>query len=99
MTTIPADLACRHLASLWPAPARFAVIAPGDAAAAGDAGLAARATALLAAMPAGARVLRDEDVVLVRAADGAPAIAADVPGAALPGLLEADLLRLTSAPA
>ncbi len=96
MTTIPADLACRHLASLWPAPARFAVVAPGGGAGAGDAGLAGRAARLLADLPASARVIRDEDVIVVRDGDGA-ALAADVPGAALPGLLEADLLRLTSA--
>ena len=96
MTTMPADLACRHLASLWPAPARFAVVAPGGGADAGDAGLAGRAAGLLADLPAGARVIRDDDLILVRDAGGA-ALVADVPGAALPGLLEADLLRLTSA--
>jgi hypothetical protein len=98
MTTIPADLACRHLASLWPAPARFTVVAPGGGAEAGDADLAGRVAGLLADLPADARVIRDGDVIVVRGAGGA-ALAADVPAVALPGLLEADLLRLTSAPA
>lgn len=99
MTTTSPDLICRLLASLWPAPARFAVIGPDGAARAGDAGLAARAAAALTGAPAAVRVVRDGDVVVVRGAVDADVIAADVPAAALPGLLEADLLRVTSAPA
>ena len=99
MTTTPPDLACRHLASLWPAPARFAVTGPDGAPVAGDPGLARRAAELLAADLPAARVTREGSLVLARAGDGGPVVVADVPGAALPGLLEADLLRMTSAPA
>lgn len=99
MTTSPPDLACRHLASLWPAPARFAALTSAGAYAGGDAGLAERAGDLLATMPAGVTVVRVDGLVVLRERGGGPALAAEVPGAALPGLLEADLLRLTSAAA
>lgn len=99
MTTTSPDVACRHLASLWPAPARFAVTGPDGAPPAGDPDLAARAAALLADAPPEARVLRDGALVVARAGAGGRVVAADVPGAALPGLLEADVRRMTSAPA
>ena len=53
--------------------------------------------AALAGVPQAARVVWDGTLVVVRAGAGDAVLAADVPRAALPGLLEADLLRLTSA--
>jgi hypothetical protein len=88
-------MACRLLASLWPAPATFSSIAPGGEVLAGDAGLADRAAALLRHAPA-ARVVRSGDLIVARHTPSGRAMAAQVPGMALPGLLEADLLRATT---
>lgn len=86
------SLACRYLASLWPAPSAFAAVAADGSRTAGDAALATCAVALLERSSPGAAVAREGDLVVVRAAGGG-ALAGEVPGAALPGLLELDLRR------
>jgi len=87
-----APLACRYLASLWPAPSAFAALAADGSPRAGDAALAGRAAALLERAGAGSALVRDGELVVVRAAGGG-ALAGEAPGTALPGLLEQDLRR------
>lgn len=87
-----ASLACRYLASLWPAPAAFAALSADGVRLAGDAALAMRAAELLGRAERGAALVRDGELVIARCADGG-ALAGEVPRAALPGLLEHDLRR------
>lgn len=87
-----ASLACRYLASLWPAPSAFAALAPDGAHEAGDAALAARAAALLARVGADTVAAGDGGLVVVRRAAGG-ALAGEAPGTALPGLLRQDIRR------
>lgn len=94
-TTEEAVAACRFLRSLWPAPAEFALLAADGQALAGDAALAASARAALAGLSPLSRTGRSGPLVLARGDSGLVA-AAHVPRAALPGLLEADLLQVTS---
>ena len=97
MTTSSAELSCRYLSSLWAAPTTFAAIAPDGTLLAGDAALAARAHAVLDGAPQAALVIGDGALIAVRECAGGPALAADARGAPLPGLLEADMRRMTSA--
>lgn len=87
-----ASLACRYLASLWPAPSAFAALSPEGTQLAGDDALAVRAADLLGRAAPGESLVRDGELVVARGAAGG-ALAAEVPGAALPGLLEQDLRR------
>jgi hypothetical protein len=87
-----ASLACRYLASLWPAPSAFAALSPEGVQLAGDGALAVRAAELLRRSAPGLSLVRDGELVVARGAAGG-ALAAEVRGAALPGLLEQDLRR------
>lgn len=96
MTTPSPEFSCRWLTSLWPEPAAFAAVGPDGACAAGDAALAGRAAELLAGAPPGAVLVRAGGLVVARPGPERVAFAADVPGAALPALLEADLAAVSS---
>lgn len=87
-----ASLACRYLASLWPAPSAFAALSADGSRLAGDPALAARAAQLLGRDAHGPELIRDGGLVIARRADGG-ALAGEAPRAPLPGLLEHDLRR------
>jgi hypothetical protein len=99
MTTFHPSSTCSRLATLWPAPVRFAAVGA-DGTAAGSAELLARARALATPSAGGAAPsLAREGSLVVASAPSGELIAADAPGAPVAELLEHDLRRALAEPA